>query len=57
LSGEEEKNLDIKPLIEEVLNEKNMMDSRSRKLDIDDFLSLMCAFNAKGFHFVNFKTD
>ena len=57
ITAEEEKSLDIKPLVEEVLTEKGMTDQRSRKLEIDHFLTLMCAFNAKGFHFVNFKVD
>jgi 18S rRNA (adenine1779-N6/adenine1780-N6)-dimethyltransferase len=57
LTPENERDLDIKSLIEDVLKEKNMMESRTRHMDITDFLSLLSAFNAKGFHFVNFKID
>lgn len=48
-----EKDLDVKALVDEILKEKDMQDRRSRSMEIDDFLQLLCAFNAKGFHFAD----
>lgn len=49
----DQEKLDMKSMIDDVLKDKNMSDRRSRTMDIDDFLSLLCAFNSKGFHFVS----
>ena len=46
-----EDELDVKAIVEEVLLERGLMESRARTLEIDDFLGLLCALNAKGFHF------
>lgn len=48
----DEESLDIKSMIDEILTERKMADCRSRTMEIDDFLQLMCAFNQKGIHFV-----
>lgn len=48
----DKQSLDMKSMIDEILTEKNMADRRSRTMEIDDFLQLMCAFNQKGIHFV-----
>ena len=47
----DESSLDMKSMVDEVLQEKAMMDKRSRTMDTDDFLQLLCAFNARGIHF------
>lgn len=41
----------IKSLVESVLNETNLSDKRSSKLDVDDFILLLSAMNRKGMHF------
>mmetsp|Transcript_296 Transcript_296/g.538 ORF Transcript_296/g.538 Transcript_296/m.538 type:complete len:179 (-) Transcript_296:128-664(-) len=41
----------IKQLIEEILNETGYSDKRAARMDIDDFLCLLAAFNSKGIHF------
>lgn len=48
-----EDELDIKEMVENILKEKDFTDRRARTMDIDDFLQLLCLFNAKGFHFVS----
>ena len=42
---------EIKALVEEVLNETGYSDQRAARMDINDFLCLLAAFNAKGIHF------
>lgn len=42
---------DIKELVEEVLNQDGFSEQRAAKMDINDFLALLSAFNAKGIHF------
>jgi len=42
---------DIKSLVEEVLLDTNYSDMRAAKMDINDFMILLSAFNAKGIHF------
>lgn len=42
---------DMKELVEEVLRTENYSDQRASKMDINDFLCLLAAFNAKGIHF------
>lgn len=42
---------DMKLLIEEVLNTTGYSDQRAAKLDLNDFLCLLAAFNARGIHF------
>nr|ACO10705.1 Probable dimethyladenosine transferase [Caligus rogercresseyi] len=42
----------IKDLIEEVLESIDFKEKRGRTMDIDDFMKLLHAFNAKGIHFV-----
>jgi len=42
---------EMKPLIEEVLTSTGYSDQRAAKMDINDFLCLLAAFNAKGIHF------
>jgi len=41
----------MKGLVEEVLNSTGYSDQRAAKMDINDFLHLLSAFNAKGIHF------
>lgn len=43
--------LDVKSIIEQVLADTKFTESRAAKMDINDFLSLLSAFNAKGIHF------
>ena len=43
---------DIKSLVDEVLAGINFREKRARKMDIDDFMKLLAAFNGKGIHFV-----
>lgn len=42
---------DMKLLIEEVLTTTGYSDQRAAKLDLNDFLCLLAAFNARGIHF------
>jgi 18S rRNA (adenine1779-N6/adenine1780-N6)-dimethyltransferase len=42
---------DMKDLVEEVLIEQDYGDKRAAQMDINDFLCLLAAFNAKGIHF------
>ena len=42
---------DMKPLIEEVLDTTGYSAQRASKMDLNDFLCLLAAFNAKGIHF------
>lgn len=41
----------IKDLVESVLDETDYADKRAAKMDGDDFLCLLAAFNTKGIHF------
>lgn len=41
----------IKELVESILIETDFSDKRAARMDIDDFLCLLAAFNAKGIHF------
>ena len=41
----------MKELVEAVLNETGYSEKRAARMDIDDFLCLLAAFNAKGIHF------
>jgi 18S rRNA (adenine1779-N6/adenine1780-N6)-dimethyltransferase len=41
----------MKELVEEVLNATGYSDQRAAKMDTNDFLCLLAAFNAKGIHF------
>ena len=42
---------DIKSLVEQVLVDTNFSEARAAKMDINDFLSLLSAFNGRGIHF------
>lgn len=42
---------DMKTMIEEVLTKEGYSDQRAAKLDLNDFLCLLAAFNLKGIHF------
>lgn len=42
---------DMKELIESILVTEGFADQRAAKMDINDFLALLAAFNAKGIHF------
>jgi len=42
---------DVKSKIEQILKDSQFDDKRARTMDIDDFLSLLHAFNSNGFHF------
>ncbi|KAI1288395.1 putative dimethyladenosine transferase [Halotydeus destructor] len=44
---------DVKADVETILSDIGFNEKRSRMLDIDDFLTLLHAFNSKGFHFVS----
>lgn len=50
-----EEDFNAKALIQEILEESNFSDLRARTMEIDQFLALLCAFNAKGFHFIGKK--
>lgn len=41
----------VKELVEKVLNETGYSDKRAARMDIDDFLCLLAAFNMAGIHF------
>ena len=41
----------IKLMVEDVLKETGYSDVRPAKMDLNDFLCLLAAFNAKGIHF------
>lgn len=45
---------DIKILIQSILDETELGDSRAVKLDLQDFMKLLLAFNNKGIHFTYF---
>lgn len=42
---------DIKSLVEQVLIDTNFSEARAAKMDINDFLALLSAFNGRGIHF------
>jgi len=44
--------VDMKSMVEEVLEEIGFKEKRARTMDIDDFMKLLHAFNEKGIHFV-----
>jgi len=41
----------VKEVVEKVLTEENYADKRAARMDIDDFLCLLAAFNNHGIHF------
>lgn len=41
----------MKEIVEEVLTAEDFSDKRAARMDQDDFLRLLAAFNAKGIHF------
>jgi 18S rRNA (adenine1779-N6/adenine1780-N6)-dimethyltransferase len=41
----------VQALVEEVLSRDEFRDKRASKMDQDDFLALLAAFNDKGIHF------
>jgi 18S rRNA (adenine1779-N6/adenine1780-N6)-dimethyltransferase len=41
----------IKQIVEQVLTETDYSEKRAARMDIDDFLCLLAAFNARGIHF------
>ena len=43
--------LRVKELVESILDETGYSDKRAARMDIDDFLCLLAAFNVKGVHF------
>jgi 18S rRNA (adenine1779-N6/adenine1780-N6)-dimethyltransferase len=42
---------DMKAVVEEVLALPEFLDKRPAKMDLDDFLALLAAFNARQIHF------
>lgn len=42
---------DMKVMVEQVLTSENFSDQRAARMDINDFLALLAAFNAQGIHF------
>lgn len=44
--------LDIKKVVDEVLDGIDFREKRARTMDIDDFMKLLAAFNESGIHFV-----
>ena len=54
LQGEElpEEEVNMKAMVEQVLEELDFKEKRARTMDIDDFMKLLHAFNQKGIHFV-----
>lgn len=47
----EDQEIDIKSIVQSVLDATEMGDKRSAKLSIQDFLKLLAAFNEAGIHF------
>jgi 18S rRNA (adenine1779-N6/adenine1780-N6)-dimethyltransferase len=43
--------LDVKGIVNEVLDSIKFKEKRARTMDIDDFMKLLHAFNSKGIHF------
>ena len=41
----------MKGIVEEVIKNEGYEDTRAFKMDLNDFLCLLAAFNAKGVHF------
>ena len=41
----------IKPLVESIFEDPRFVGKRAAKMDLDDFLALLVAFNEKGLHF------
>ena len=50
--GNTESVLDMKSLVDDVLDQIRFREKRARTMDIDDFMKLLVAFNEKGVHFV-----
>ena len=50
---EDPKTFDVKDLVDKVLVDLGVSEKRARLMDIDDFIALLTAFNAAGFHFVS----
>ena len=44
--------LNVKDIVDEILDSINFKEKRARSMDIDDFMKLLHAFNSKGIHFV-----
>jgi 18S rRNA (adenine1779-N6/adenine1780-N6)-dimethyltransferase len=44
---------DVKAVIEEVLTQTSLSDHRANKVDLDQYLELLLAFNKRGIHFSN----
>merc|ERR1712079_251711 len=44
--------LNLKEIVEEILDSINFKEKRARSMDIDDFMKLLHAFNSKDIHFV-----
>jgi len=44
---------DMKEVVEQVLAAEGYAEQRAAKMDINDFLCLLAAFNAKGIHFTS----
>ena len=42
---------DVKALVEAIMEDPRFKDKRAAKMDLDDFLALLVAFNEKGLHF------
>ena len=51
LSGAPAAAPDVKALVEAVLGTDRFREKRPAKMDLDDFLALLAAFNARGLHF------
>lgn len=50
-SNSMEDEVNIKTIIDDVLDEIQFREKRARTMDIDDFMKLLHAFNKKGIHF------
>ena len=50
-----DENFNPKAVIQEILEESGFNELRARTMEIDQFLALLCAFNARGFHFIGKK--
>ena len=44
--------LNLKDIVEDILESINFKEKRARSMDIDDFMKLLHAFNSKDIHFV-----
>ncbi len=47
----DEKNIDMKEILEEILADERFKDRRAAQMDLNDILELLESFNKRGLHF------